>query len=426
VSLTCALALLACVLVLSGAAAEAAPDFSATLALEVPQKGGAAHVRFTLTNQSSATLHLLIWNTPFDPVLGNIFEITRDGTPVKYVGKLVKRGKPGKADYLALAPGETQRKVVDLARFYDVSAAGHYVVSLVRGLRYKKDGIESAAPHVVFRSSAKLTVAFDQRGSDVGAAPTFEHCSEGQKNDIRAAQGFGLTYASDATTYLGAHAADNPGERYTTWFGTVSAPRYTRVSDNFTRIRNTIRDRTLNFDCSLAGCEDDWFAYVIPDEPYTIHLCNAFWAAEPSGDDSRGGTVVHEVSHFDVVAGTDDDATGRDDCLEFARADPNGATRNADNYEYFAEPQPQPEDPEDGGTDKKWELAIAQVSEGAPQYCPRLSQEAKEGRCGREACDLAKRQAQERLVRALKGSPSDCKHYIEVAEKCTPSKACRH
>ena len=32
-----------------------------------------------------------------------------------------------------------------------------------------------------------------------------------------------------------------------------------------------------------------------------IYLCPAFWEAETTGTDSRGGTLIHETSHFDKV-----------------------------------------------------------------------------------------------------------------------------
>jgi peptidyl-Lys metalloendopeptidase len=52
-----------------------------------------------------------------------------------------------------------------------------------------------------------------------------------------------------------------------------------------------------------------------------------------TGTDSKGGTLVHEVSHFNVVAGTDDDAFGQTNAKNLARNDPAKALANADNYE---------------------------------------------------------------------------------------------
>ncbi|HSN85774.1 MAG TPA: M35 family metallo-endopeptidase, partial [Thermoanaerobaculia bacterium] len=55
------------------------------------------------------------------------------------------------------------------------------------------------------------------------------------------------------------------------------------------------------------------------------------------GTDSKAGTLVHEASHFTVVAGTSDYAYGQTACKNLAISNPTNATRNADNHEYFAE-----------------------------------------------------------------------------------------
>jgi peptidyl-Lys metalloendopeptidase len=46
------------------------------------------------------------------------------------------------------------------------------------------------------------------------------------------------------------------------------------------------------------------------------------------------------MSHFDVVAGTDDFAYGQTAAKSLATSNPDDAVRNADNHEYFAENTP--------------------------------------------------------------------------------------
>ena len=43
------------------------------------------------------------------------------------------------------------------------------------------------------------------------------------------------------------------------------------------------------------------------------------------------------MSHFDVVAGTDDVVYGQTGAMNLASTDPNRAITNADSHEYFAE-----------------------------------------------------------------------------------------
>jgi peptidyl-Lys metalloendopeptidase len=59
-----------------------------------------------------------------------------------------------------------------------------------------------------------------------------------------------------------------------------------------------------------------------------------------TGTDSKGGTLVHEMSHFTVVAGTDDLAYGQQAAAQLAISDPNKAINNADSHEYFGENTP--------------------------------------------------------------------------------------
>ncbi len=72
-----------------------------------------------------------------------LFDITRDGQPVRYLGRKVKRAPPGEADTLLLAPGETRSARVELSSTYDMAATGAYAV------RYR-----DAAPASIARSPA--------------------------------------------------------------------------------------------------------------------------------------------------------------------------------------------------------------------------------------------------------------------------------
>ena len=71
-----------------------------------------------------------------------------------------------------------------------------------------------------------------------------------------------------------------------------------------------------------------------------MHLCGAFFAAPATGTDSKAGTMVHETSHFTVVAGTADNAYGQTACKNLAKSNSNKAVNNADSHEYFAENTP--------------------------------------------------------------------------------------
>ncbi|MFT4636565.1 MAG: peptidyl-Lys metalloendopeptidase [Chitinophagales bacterium] len=89
-------------------------------------------------------------------------------------------------------------------------------------------------------------------------------------------------------------------------------------------------------------CEDneDFFAAVSPSNPYDIFLGKAFWSAPRSGTDSKAGTIIHELSHFNILGGTVDNVYGQSAARSLARNNPSSAINNADNHEYFAENTP--------------------------------------------------------------------------------------
>lgn len=143
-------------------------------------------------------------------------------------------------------------------------------------------------------------------------------------------------YSQNARNYLN---AGSTGARYTTWFGAYNASRYSRVSSNFVNIDNALDQNNgqITINC---GCTESAYAYVYANAPYEIYVCNAFWSASTTGTDSKAGTLVHEMSHFTVVAGTQDRVYGQSGARSLAISNPAQAITNADSHEYFAENTP--------------------------------------------------------------------------------------
>lgn len=93
---------------------------------EMHVAGAPGRVTLKLTNLGSQTFALLRRNTPFEPMQSEHLQLTRNGKPVAYSGRLVKRSPPGKDEYLVFAPGSSQETVFALADGYDVSRPGRY------------------------------------------------------------------------------------------------------------------------------------------------------------------------------------------------------------------------------------------------------------------------------------------------------------
>lgn len=85
------------------------------------------------------------------------------------------------------------------------------------------------------------------------------------------------------------------------------------------------------------------YAYVYSNDPSTIYLDDLYSTFPATGPNSRAGALVHEMSHFDNVAGTEDYAYGTRDAAALARSYEQGTSsdqqpaHNADNVRFFAE-----------------------------------------------------------------------------------------
>lgn len=316
---------------------------------------GSGNVVFTLRNDAATTLHVLRWQTPLDGVTNNLFKVERDGMEVTYTGPLYKRTAPTAKDYIELAPGESLSADVDLSAYYDMSMGGQYAV------RYERDAdsvlLEAGQ---AAKAGVAATVALDSdtallwvdgapaaldsldAAKTVGATPgllaatnSFVGCSNTRKSQLATARNSAVSYATNAKSYLD---AGNTGSRYTWWFGSYTSSRYSTVKSHFTNIKSALSGQPYTFDCSCT--DSGTYAYVYPTQPYRVYLCGAFWSAPNTGTDSRAGTLVHETSHFNVVAATGDHGYGQTNAHNLATSKPATAVKNADNHEYFVENNP--------------------------------------------------------------------------------------
>ncbi|HVJ62197.1 MAG TPA: M35 family metallo-endopeptidase [Tahibacter sp.] len=313
---------------------------------------GSGKISYALTNTSGATLHVLRWQTPLDGMTGRLFEVTRNGEKVDYVGPMFKRAEPTAADYIELKSGETLATEIDLTAYYDMKAGGQFEVRYARDARDVVKEVNATAKagmqggYLDFDRKGVATIfvdaapdAFDEADAKAGAGVlaatnSFVGCSTTRKNQIASGRTGATTYANNSKSYL---TAGTQGSRYTWWFGAYNSSRYTTARNHFNSIYSALSSQPFTFRCD---CSDSAYAYVYPNQPYTIYLCNAFWSAPATGTDSKAGTIVHETSHFTVVAGTDDWAYGQSAAHSLATSNPSRAVDNADSHEYFAENTP--------------------------------------------------------------------------------------
>ncbi|MDC8015696.1 M35 family metallo-endopeptidase [Tahibacter soli] len=280
---------------------------------------GSGKIAYTLTNNSAATLHVLRRQTPLGGLSNPLFEVTRNGETIAYVGPTTLHLPPTTADYVELKPGETLSTQIDLTAYYDMKAGGRFEVRYLQDARdvvkeagdVAKAGVSAGYLGFDREGAASIWVdaavdAFDASESPdhldggrfkagaavLAASNTFKQCTATRKAQIKEARAAATRYAKDAKDYLN---AGRQGARFTAWFGGYDSAKYTKVNGRFDKIYTKLSSRPMAFDC---GCRDaDAIAYVT-GASQDIYLCPPFWELALAGVYSKADTLVHEVSHL--------------------------------------------------------------------------------------------------------------------------------
>jgi len=178
----------------------------------------------------------------------------------------------------------------------------------------------------------------------VVAADTFQRCTKAEAETISRS-------VADAKR-LAVHAAASVGDTpaFETWFGKYSDSKAEVVRRNFKKTVQAIRSgeiTTICADLRPSECDPDMFAYVYDDDHYNVYICPEFFSLPNmarlrpgqlnSNFGTRAGTIIHEVTHFNVVANTEDNCYSRDVCSAMAQRDGPAALENADSYQFYAE-----------------------------------------------------------------------------------------
>lgn len=324
-------------------------------------------LRFSLINDSNETIYLLKWNTPFDGFNSDMFLVLTDSTKSVYMGRIVKRGAPQPEDYIAISPKDSTSVNVDLSEAYDIHKSGSYSVefkSWILDAGTEKPDVRVRARKMAIRpeltpiSVSSNIASFEllesrsprqlngivlemvekiQRGVR-RLAPNFNNCSADRQKTLNIALTEAVRISQEAYTSLSStrEALRRGAIRYITWFGIFDYQRYDKVTDNFEKILDALDNKVITFNCDCDEDEASVIAYTYPTKPYEIYLCKLYWSEPLTGDLSQSSVIVHETSHFNVVAGTNDHVYGYQGCKDLAINNPSDAIDNADNYEYFA------------------------------------------------------------------------------------------
>ncbi|MFT6964214.1 MAG: hypothetical protein ACJAWV_003955 [Flammeovirgaceae bacterium] len=98
------------------------------------QLGENISLYFEVKNNTKQTHSFCFWHTPFDNFTSDFLKINSNGKRINYIGKIVKRMPPTKADYIKLKPGESSKKVkIIINEGYQIVEKGTYKISFQGG-----------------------------------------------------------------------------------------------------------------------------------------------------------------------------------------------------------------------------------------------------------------------------------------------------
>jgi peptidyl-Lys metalloendopeptidase len=329
-----------------------------------------ATILYTLRNDSPEDVWVLYWQTPLRGIWGDLFEVRLDGQTVDYTGLIVEWAAPEESDFIRIPAGGEVSVTVDLSAAYDMSRGGEYSVEY-RVPSYENMLIKSASGAALLTrlNSDPVTFWVDRNEAaqprpaisrfddfqeliplvSPTVTPGFVGCSTSRQMTINFTLVSAETISNQARGHLNA-STDEAGyadKDYRTWFGCYDVNRYAAVKRKFDAISGALSTQSLTFYCndSDALCKQtNAFAYAERYNPYHMHLCKRFWGLPILSIDSKIGTLIHETSHFAVVADTlDINPSNVKNCKLIANGSPDSAINYACSYQYFAESRPSTE-----------------------------------------------------------------------------------
>jgi peptidyl-Lys metalloendopeptidase len=343
---------------------------------------GTARIEYQLTNQGETPLRFLASDTAVRGALQDLFEVRRDGQPVTYIGPRIDFAEPTPESFVEIGAGETLVRTIDLARLYEVRAAGDYTVrARARFAKLFTGGPGTLETRLVVPSSAQALVVDASAVPQALEEPTVEkaiqpqcvatcenNCTSGDPATIGPCQaacpaGCNIrpsclpdedvilnTASNDARRMIraGIPAVDS-GDEYLTWFGVRTAPRRTLV-------RNTLNSSVSDIFEGRQVCLDDG-ASIFPEGDVgcgpgfsvqanaatggslgsNVVYCQVFLGLSAA---RRASIVVHEaVHHFGIEDIADQVGHLVNDpgaAQALASSDPEAAIRSAVNYENYS------------------------------------------------------------------------------------------
>jgi len=312
-------------------------------------------LKFTVTNPTEKDIKMCARDTPIEgasgKILSNLFVVQNPaGMVMQYRGVDVKRTEqPSSAEMIVVKAGQS---VSDTIVLDDYSFAGD-------GLYYIRVK-QPMDEHILYTDVMSTQVTVTLKGTKEHQARFVAKQKEKEtssetilaQTDVGTISANGCT-ASELATITGWHqdalhkidaaiacTESSCQSQVDTWFGaqTTQSQFSAQVTTQFQTMKNVqantiYRCESGNSDMSRV-CGGSTFAYVYPtDSAQNVYMCD-FTFNYPDYSE-KVQTVIHELSHFNHIGNTNDNAYGESTCINLAQSNFQAAIQTADNVGYF-------------------------------------------------------------------------------------------
>eukprot|EP01102_Stenamoeba_stenopodia_P008344 TRINITY_DN2397_c0_g1_i1.p1 TRINITY_DN2397_c0_g1~~TRINITY_DN2397_c0_g1_i1.p1 ORF type:complete len:380 (-),score=104.29 TRINITY_DN2397_c0_g1_i1:104-1243(-) len=314
----------------------------------------------TLAENEHREVSVLTWDSPLDASFGaRSFVVQKDGANVQYTGPVAKRlwsvlHEP--SHYVTFSEAKpTTESFVRLDRDFDLGEGGSFEIKLVAKFYHHKiageEAIEGELKEIVVESNtvrvswypsheveeedelARSRKLYHMNRHKRDVVASYDTCTATQKATCAKA----LVESGKMADAMYADARSTSSKAHQTFFGTQPSAS-SSVSKTISNIRGAQSGAEIVLFCAPDRCNQGVIAYVYPVYPLDVYLCGTFWQLETAGGyDTQAGSLIHELSHFIVVGGTQDYIYGPQGAQSLALSDATKAQKNADNFEYYGE-----------------------------------------------------------------------------------------
>lgn len=283
-----------------------------------------------------------------------------NGQRIPYIGKMVHRDDENIPDeaYDTLRPGQAMSKHINIARAYEWPSDGDYYLRVKQpreGTIYPdimdtmiKITLKNVASHqhrAAAQQAKRTALAVSMHAPTTAMASPgklkYEGCSSKKQREI-------YKWHADARSHVTSAQACTTSSCTSlvrTWFGNIDQRELAySVTSQFDEMSKRM-DNSI-YVCDNAAmrriCSGGYtYAFVYPvDQLQKIHLCDFTFKVRDYGEKVQ--TVMHELSHFNAIGGTNDEVYGEERSQELARISPSKAVKTADNVGYFGKFQKLP------------------------------------------------------------------------------------